>query len=160
MLVINPSAPIETRLELYRSLAIDGASHPDVARVAAFLRAPRPQRELARSALEYVQRSIAFEIDPPGPDLVFSPAETLARRRADCEDLSILLGSIARALGVPFRIVWIDRGETGYRQSHVTTELYVDGGWLYAEPSVPGAALGEEPIAAARRARMTKRMGR
>lgn len=163
MLVIHPSTSVEQRLEIYRAMAIDGAVSPEVQRFAARVadNARRSGGSLAAGALAAIQNEIGYEPDPPGPDRVFSPVEVLTLRRADCEDLSILLCSVLRALGVAWRIIWLDRSSTGYPQSHVTVEVDEGNGWQYAEASIPGARLGEEPMAAAARSvALQRRLGR
>lgn len=163
MLLIAPNVAVDRRLEIYRLLSIEGARDPAVSRLAARVAddARTTKEPLAAVALRAIHRFAQYRPDPPGPDVVFTPGETLTRG-GDCEDLSILLGAVLRAVGVPFRIVWLDRSETGYPQSHVTLECQdEDGLWKYAEASIPGARLGEEPLRAADRSlAMQRRLGK
>jgi len=171
MILVKPTTPIDVRLELYRGIAIVHATDPLVSALAAEVSDDHERRcrraggrecePMAACVLRAVQARRLYRPDDPGPDQLWLPSEVLgARGGGDCEDLAVLVGSVARALGVPFRIVWLDRRETGNPQSHVTVQLGrrrlppgssgdLDLAW--AEPCIYDAALGEHPLDAAAR---------
>ncbi len=67
----------------------------------------------------------------------------------DCEDLSALLMAVLYLLGFESRIVWID--QPGQAYNHVSLQVRLSDQWVWAEPSLEGAYLGEHPYAAMRR---------
>ena len=97
--------------------------------------------------LAAVQR-VRYVPDPPGSADKICDAATTLREGGDCEDLAALVVGGARALGVPARLVWIAQGGP---LDHVVAEVYVEGRWQWAEPTIAGAMLGEHPYEAAAR---------
>ncbi|MEM6331403.1 MAG: transglutaminase-like domain-containing protein [Planctomycetota bacterium] len=86
----------------------------------------------------YVQDTIEYA---EGPDT--SAVQTLRDARADCHGRSALFIALCRAVGVPARVVWVDR--------HVYAEFYLEdadgqGAWYPAE-SAGSRAFGEMPLA-------------
>jgi hypothetical protein len=104
----------------------------------------------AATALLALVHALVFFPDPPGVDTYQNAAYTLAHG-GDCEDLSVLYAALCAAVGVRARIVWL--AQPGEPQAHVTVQVQPvpRGPWLWAEPSIPSAAIGEDPYAAARR---------
>jgi transglutaminase-like putative cysteine protease len=141
------------RMAALGALAERGRRDPAVRARAATFAGDAPAR--AAAALAFVQTR-PFRADPPGGDTYQTAAYTLAHG-GDCEDLCVLLAALLALAGVESRLVWLEQG--GAPQAHVSVQVRFDGGaWRWAEPSVPGAALGEDPYAAAIRTRLTARV--
>jgi len=167
MILIRPTTPVHDRLEMYRGIAIAFADSPLVESVAnrarhrhAHLAALGVAEPLAASILREVQSMRLYRPDDPGPDQLWAPNEVLGDRGGgDCEDLAVLVASVARACGVRFVIEWLNRRETGNPQSHVTVLLSPDNGetYQYAEACIDDAAFGEHPLEAAARVKSTMR---
>jgi transglutaminase-like putative cysteine protease len=141
-----------------------------VARLGRALQQGRraPRRELAARALRLVQ-ALPYVPDPAGEEW-FQPVDWTLRHGGDCEDLASALVAVAGAAGVPARLVWID--QPGQKLNHVSAQLWVlerdpveDGdprphdGWAWAEASVRGAALAEDPYRAAKRTGQLANLG-
>lgn len=105
-----------------------------------------PSRERAARLLARVQR-LPFRYDPAG-EWVQTAGETLATG-GDCEDLSALFAWLAKRAGLTTQIVWISQPSA--LRDHVCAAVLLDGVWWWAEPTIPGARLGESPYDAARR---------
>lgn len=90
----------------------------------------------------------------PGVDDVCDPAVILSRG-GDCEDRAALFAALARAAGYRAELVWQSQEAD---QDHVTVRVWIDGAWRWADPTVPGAAIGEEPHDAARRTGYSARL--
>jgi hypothetical protein len=79
-----------------------------------------------REAYNFVTLNVRYVLDMTqyGYEEVWAmPDETLKRRMGDCEDLSFLLCSLLRALGVPARVVFGEYKGVG----HAWVEASVDG---------------------------------
>lgn len=85
---------------------------------------------------------LPYRTDRHGADDVCDPA-TLFRDGGDCEDRAALFAALARVAGARVVIVW--QPQQGVAEDHVTTKVFLDGAWRWADPTVPGARIGEEP---------------
>lgn len=108
-------------------------------------------REEVRRVQLWVQRHIAYVLDPLKIELLQSPAVTLQRRRGDCDDQTVLLCALLSVLGYKARMVAVGFAPSTY--AHVYCEVNVDGQWLAAETIKPWA-LGQEPNGVAATMRM------
>lgn len=159
--------PPAERLRVFRHLADEGraAVRPFVAPFRAGLLQLSPEARAAW-ALGLVWDLAVYEPDPwqaDGSDTATPPERLIAPRAGrpvspitgrpkgagDCEDLAILLVSILQELDVVSRMDWLEQEEAA--ENHVSVEIRAPRGWLWADPSVEGAFVGEHPYAAARR---------
>jgi len=79
----------------------------------------------------------------------FQPISWTLRYGGNCEDLSCLYAVLARNVGVPCRLVWINQPNA--RLNHVAPQVFLYGDWYWAESSIRGAMMGEDPYVAASR---------
>ena len=105
--------------------------------------------------LGLVQR-LPYHNDRQREDTVCSPGDVLAKG-GDCEDRAALFAALMRVRGATVRLVWL--GDERAPEDHVTVELWDGSAWLWADPTVPGARIGEEPHAAAARTGYGARVG-
>jgi transglutaminase-like putative cysteine protease len=106
-------------------------------------------RETAARLLARVQ-VLPYWHDPPGPvDLVCKTARCVLEQGGDCEDRSTLLAALYAEAGLSARLAWLT--QPGAMEDHVSTQVRVDGVWLWADSTVEGAELGEHPRDAYRR---------
>jgi transglutaminase-like putative cysteine protease len=75
-------------------------------------------RYIARqlSLIKYVKNNFRYVSDPSGFDYFASPTESIALMAGDCDDYSILMASVVKAIGGNVRIIWAPR--------HVYPELF------------------------------------
>lgn len=88
-----------------RLLAVEGAEHPWVRRVAVDLVRSLPRdahRERVERLFRFVQSSVPYHREPVE---LLHPAAVVLAEGGDCDDHSILLGALAWALRYPFRVV-------------------------------------------------------
>ena len=135
------TVPVCDRVRLLEALA---ATLPESARTGEWHR-----RLLALEGLRAVQ-SLEYVPNTAREEWLQSVGRTLRTRRGECKALSTTLVALYRALGLRPRVVWVD--QPGAPLNHVTAKVWIDGGWLWAEPSVRGAMLGESPYDALARA--------
>lgn len=98
----------------------------------------------ARRLLEAVQAVTRYELDG-SPSR--SPLATWARGSGSCADAAPLLACLAEAIGLRAELVY----QIGPTMDHLTCKIKVGDRWLWAEPTIQGAELGESPAAAAMR---------
>jgi hypothetical protein len=124
------------------------------------LRRARALGDPAAVLLRTVQDLVPFVLDPPGVERIQPVLWTIAHG-GDCANVSSTLRALYLAASVRSRLVWCDLQRQGYPYNHVTVQITHDASsvpetlatWLWAEPSVRGAQLGEHPLAAAARER-------
>ena len=141
----------QERLDAVARLAAAWARDPAVIALAL-----RFDDDPARELLAWVQ-SLPYASDPEGYDVVCGPAQVM-REGGDCEDRAALLAALYAARGWRARVAW--QTDDSAPEDHVTVQLF-DGssGWFWADPTVPGARIGEEPHAAAARTGYRARLG-
>ena len=152
---VPDSTPVEARLRLLRDLAFVGSLDPAVQVFAkrstgltlpsgAIAPPPLPsETELATRVLRAAQ-SAGYRPDPPGE--WYQTVKYTMTRGGDCEDLTATLIALCMIVGLRAEPVWID--QPGSPLNHVTGRICVDGKWLWADPTVTEARLGEHPYAA------------
>lgn len=116
-------------------------------------------RTIHRSLVELLRlvQSLPYQSDTAGSDLVCDPADVFARG-GDCEDRAALLAALLYASGYAVQLVW--QADEAAPEDHVTVKVRLrDGSWAWADPTVPGAQIGEEPHAAAARTGYRARVG-
>lgn len=149
-------------------LAREDVSAPEVAAAADAITAAAhavaccDARQMMRArvalALALVQSLPWF--DDAGTAEVYQRARTTLARGGTCHDKSELLVALLLRLGIATaKVVWVDQDDAP--QNHVAVQLVVDGqwcyagqchsGWCYAETTVAGARVCEDPYDAERR---------
>lgn len=75
-------------------------------------------RQICRqlSLIKYVKENYKYVSDPSGFDYFAPPSESIALMAGDCDDYSILMASVIKAIGGNVRIIWAPR--------HVYPELF------------------------------------
>lgn len=157
--------PPAERLRVFRRLADEGRAivRAWVAPYRAGLVQLSPEARAAW-ALGLVWDVAEYQPDPPGewdtaspvghstwphPGRPLSPVTGREKGAGDCEDLAILLVAVLQELDVVSRMDWLEQPDA--EENHVSVEVRAPRGWLWADPSVEGAFVGEHPYAAARR---------
>lgn len=95
----------------------------------------------------WVQTNIVYTPDPPKQDIFVSPMRVLATRADDCDGMTVLIGTLGKALG--HRVILRAVGEQPGVFSHVYPLLDLPRGsgrrWV-ALDALPGRTLGQEPV--------------
>lgn len=126
--------------------------------------APRDFRSQAAAILKWVQQNITYLNEPN--ELIQSPAYTLRVRVGDCDDMAILICTMAEAINLPWAFVlagqkpdgtqvrWSERmkGRPPFRANfyHIYVELgwpaFNPSTWASAEPTIKTAPLGYDVV--------------
>ena len=73
----------------------------------------------ARAIFDWVKRNITYINDPVGLDEFANPVTTYKRRYGDCEDLTILLGSLYMSIGIPVKLKIIPATKKPSKKWHI-----------------------------------------
>ena len=137
----EPYKGVPHSVELMRRAARVGQAHPKVrAHALSVVRGVMPRDHLSEMAALYYDacRRIRYTRDPVNVELIQHPAVTLQQRAGDCDDVSVLLGACAMALGNEAQYVTVGfdpRASGDQRFTHVFLRVQApDGSWLVLDP--------------------------
>ena len=104
-------------------------------------------RNVAQCFLDNVRSVTIYAPDPQGAEMIVSPAATLCLRpglcirKSDCDDLTVLLGSLLMCVGFAVRVCKQSWGANA--QEHVLVAVQdEDGNWLKCDPSHASLPVG------------------
>jgi len=114
------------------------ADHPDI---MARTREAMGEETVPRKQVEMLVRWVAAAVEDTVTDAP-SPLDTLASRKGNCQSHARLYASLARASGIPTRVVsgLVYLEGKGFLY-HSWAESHVDGGWLQVDPT-----FGQVPV--------------
>ena len=138
-LVPDGPAGIAATLKAMVKIAREGKKDPGVRQLAASLVRDLPQYDRLgeiKALHAYVRDAVRYTNDIKGVELLQTPAATLQMGVGDCDDKSILLGSLLESIGRPARFVAIALGANP-NFSHVLTETRYGKGWMPLETIKP-----------------------
>lgn len=130
------------RLVVFRDLAREAATDPEVIARARTIRARVGRGREVAAALAYVQTFPLRADPPPGGNTVCDPLSTELLGGA-CVPRSIYLGALYLVLGYEVDLVWLPQPYA--TRDHVLLCVQVDGVWQWADPTLPRAPLGAHP---------------
>lgn len=91
-----------------------------------------------KTLFEWVQGNIRYTKDPFRLEVLHSPRRMLELRAGDCDDMSILLGTMLEAIGHPVRLILTGPDPSRPRLfTHVYLEVFHKGRWLPLDPTMP-----------------------
>lgn len=150
--LLNGEAGTAQTINVMRKLVDNAlADSAFVAKASAIVRAAQPFDDMgeAKAIYDWVRRNIRFTKDPVSKEKLYPPQELLKIRSGDCDDLAMLTGAIAGAVGYPGRFVTIAaNAESPNEFTHVFTEIEVpqgSGNWVAIDPARIDSAFGLEP---------------
>jgi hypothetical protein len=98
-----------------------------------------------KALFEWVQKNVRYTKDPFRVEVLHSARQLLELRAGDCDDMTILLGSMLEAIGHPVRLVVT--GPDPLRPklfSHIYLEVFHKGQWIPLDATMP-YPMGWEP---------------
>jgi len=97
-----------------------------------------PSRERSLPPLPRVQANVRYTRDILHLELLHTPRRMLELRAGDCDDMTILLGSMLRSTGHPVRIVLCGfRRDRPHAYSHIYPEVQVGRRWVALDATMP-----------------------
>jgi transglutaminase-like putative cysteine protease len=90
------------------------------------------------SLFDWVRRNVRYTRDIFRVELLHTPRRMLELRAGDCDDMTILLGSMLLSTGHPVRLVLVGfRPHRPHLYSHIYPEVLVRGRWLALDATMP-----------------------
>ena len=104
----------------------------------------------ARCIYDFVLMNFQYRQDPIGPlgakEMLIPPAQMLAIRAGDCDDLSMLMAALLGSVGIETHFVTVAADPNSPEDfSHVYAEALLDGRWISVDVARPDAAFGLSP---------------
>lgn len=135
-------AGIEATVRHMRRLGREGATREEVQRWAAAIVGDATGARAARRIRAFLEERVQFHFDPPGVELIRTPAYMLAEigeaggTEGDCDDVAVLGAALGMAAGLGARYVLV--GLTpGEPFEHVYTELVTASGPVELDTTRP-----------------------
>ena len=142
-------AGVEQTINSMRSLVDEALHDPSIIRMATDIVRSVPAFDdfaEAKALYEWVRANIRFTKDPVNKEKLYPPAELLQIRAGDCDDISMLLGTLLMAVGYPARLVTVAASQQDPEQfSHVYVEGEVGGQWIPMDPARYDSQFGVAP---------------
>lgn len=145
-------AGTEQTVKLMRRLIDQALNNAQFVRFAVDLVRDVPQYDdfgEVFALFSWVQRNIRYTKDPVTKEKLYPPMELLNIQAGDCDDIAMLLGALAIAVGYPARLVTVAANANWPDDfSHVYTEVEAppgSGKWIAVDAARPNAAFGLEP---------------
>lgn len=99
---------------------------------------PKDYRGEIEALFEWVQRNVRYTKDPFRVEVLHSARRLLELRAGDCDDMTILLGSMLEAIGHPVRLVLSGPDPLRPRLfSHIYLEVFHKGRWIPLDATMP-----------------------
>lgn len=131
-------------LRLMRALVLHGKQQPEIRAQALSLVSDLLQKDYRTEAERvhaFVRDQIRYTRDVAGVETLHTAPQILRQRQGDCDDKTVLIGSLLQAIGHRVRLVAIGYGRAF---SHVYPEVNVRGTWIGME-STENWAFGVVP---------------
>ena len=94
-------------------------------------------REIA-ALFEWVRRHVRYTRDIFRVELLHTARRMLELQAGDCDDMTILLGSLLRSTGHPVRLALVGfRPDRPHGYSHIYPEVFAGPGWVALDPTMP-----------------------
>jgi hypothetical protein len=145
---MSGDAGVEQTINHMRTLVDEALRDPAINRLARDIVRGTPAFDdyaEANALYSWVRQNIRFTKDPVNKETLYPPAELLQIRAGDCDDISMLLGTLLMAVGYPARLMTV--AANGDEFSHVYVEGQIDGQWIPMDPARSDSQFGVAPPA-------------
>jgi hypothetical protein len=133
-------------IDQMRSLVNEAITDPSILRTAKDIIRSVPAFDdysEAQALYNWVRQNIRFTKDPVDKETLYPPSEMLQIRSGDCDDISMLLGTLLMAIGYPARLMTV--AANGDDFSHVYVEGQINGQWIPMDPARSDSQFGVAP---------------
>ena len=90
------------------------------------------------SLFDWVRRNIRYTRDIFRVELLHTPRRMIELKAGDCDDMTILLGSMLLSTGHPIRLVLVGfRPNRPHLYSHIYLEVLIQDRWLALDATMP-----------------------
>ena len=102
--------------------------------VKTLINADMSELEKARAIHEWVTKNIVYDTEAyyKGISAMNTATDIMARKKGTCRDYSFVFASLARAAGIPTRVVYGEAWNNVLKsyEKHAWNEAFVDGKWI------------------------------
>jgi Transglutaminase-like superfamily len=145
---MSGDAGVEQTINQMRSLVDEALRDPSINRLARDIVQSAPAFDdyaEAQALYNWVRQTIRFTKDPVNKETLYPPAELLKIRAGDCDDISMLMGTLLMSVGYPARLMTV--AANGDEFSHVYAEGQINGQWIPMDPARSDSQFGVAPPA-------------
>ena len=147
--LLNGDAGVEQTINQMRQLVDEALRDPSIIRLATdIVRGVPAFNDIgeANALYEWVRQNIRFTKDPVNKEKLYPPSELLKIKAGDCDDISMLLGTLLMAVGYPARVMTVAAaGGSPEQFSHVYVEGEIGGQWIPMDPARWDSQFGVAP---------------
>jgi hypothetical protein len=149
--LLSGDAGVEQTINGMRGLVDEALRDPSIIRLAADIVRNVPAFDdvaEGEALYDWVRGNIRFTKDPVNKEKLYPPAELLKIRAGDCDDISMLLGTLLMAVGYPARLVTVAASRDPEQFTHVYVEGEVpagSGNWIPMDPARYDSQFGVAP---------------
>lgn len=146
--LLSGDAGVAQTIHQMRQLVDESLRDPSILRLAKDIVRGVPAFDdysEARALYDWVRSNIRFTKDPVNKETLYPPSELLQIRSGDCDDISMLLGTLLLAVGYPARLMTV--AANGDEFSHVYVEGQINGEWVPMDPARSDSQFGVAPPA-------------
>ncbi len=119
-------------VDIIRYLIIEHSKDVRLRELVAKILKPCPSKNFLcyiKAIVNYIRKNVKYVYDPPKLETIQSPKRTLILGMGDCDDHTVLAGTLLRIAGFPIKIVLGDINNDG-RYEHVFIKVKVKDRWL------------------------------
>lgn len=148
--LLSGDAGVEQTINAMRGLVDEALRDPSIIRLATDIVRSVPAFDdfsEAQAIFNWVRSNIRFTKDPINKEKLYPPSELLKIRAGDCDDMAMLTGTLAMAVGYPARLVTVAAPGSGDEFSHVYAEANVNGQWIPMDSARSDSQFGVAPPA-------------
>jgi hypothetical protein len=139
-------AGVSQTVDQMRNLVNEAITDPSIIRLAKDIVRGVPafdDTSEAQALYNWVRQNIRFTKDPVNKETLYPPTELLQIKAGDCDDISMLLGTLLMAIGYPARLMTV--AANGDEFSHVYVEGQINGQWIPMDPARSDSQFGVAP---------------
>lgn len=81
------------------------------------------QHETLENIYAFVKGKVRYKADRPGHEIIRSPAYLFESAIGDCKSLSVAIGALCRAYGIPYRYRFISQGKRNLHHVYVVATV-------------------------------------
>ncbi|MBS7615474.1 transglutaminase domain-containing protein [Candidatus Bathyarchaeota archaeon] len=156
-MIVKDTGNVKDRVEVIKQMIIKYREHPQIRAIASDILNKRcgdkwciPEKDWlaeVKAVFDAVRKNVRYTRDPISKDLFVSPIRTLTQYHlGDCDDLTIVLGSILGHIGYPLKLRVIQTvGNSDYNHIYLMVGIPPFGEpkkWIAADASVTNKPLG------------------
>lgn len=150
--LLSGDAGVEQTINQMRAEVNEALADPVVIRQARDIVSSVPAFDdfsEARALYDWVHQRVRFTKDPLNKETLMKPGDLVrwiqqdGAGAGDCDDISMLLGTLLMAVGYPARLMTVAAG--GDEFSHVYVEGQINGQWVPMDPARSDSQFGVAP---------------